>query len=81
VGRIEVPKAESDIKKEEFNFCPLINKSISFEELDLNQLPAQPKIWANQRVLISLGENQWLFQWNGEHIGLVALRRLGTIPP
>jgi hypothetical protein len=43
VGRIEVPKAESDIKKEEFNFCPLINKSISFEELDLNQLPLNPK--------------------------------------
>jgi len=65
LGRIDVPKAENDIEKKEFNPCPLIDKSISFGELDLRQLPAKPKIWANQRILISLGENQWLFQWNG----------------
>jgi len=67
LGRIDVPKAENNIKKKEFNPCPLIDKSISFKELDLNQLPAKPKIWANRRILIKLSENEWLFQWNGEH--------------
>ncbi len=66
LGRIDVPKAENVIEKKEFNFCPLIDKSISFEELDLGQLQANPKIWANGRILIRLSENEWLFQWNGE---------------
>ena len=66
LGRIEVPKAEQDFKKKKFNPCPLIDKSIPFEKLDLTKLPAFPKIWANQRVLIKLSENEWLFQWNGE---------------
>jgi len=67
LGRIDVPKAEADIKKKEFNPCLLIDKSISFEELDLNQLQAFPKIWANGRLLIRLSENEWLFQWDGEN--------------
>ena len=67
LGRIEVPKAEKDIKKKEFNPCPLIDKSMSFEELDLNLLPAFPKIWANGRILIRLSKEEWLFQWNGEN--------------
>ncbi|MCD6500944.1 hypothetical protein J7K42_02985 [bacterium] len=67
LGRIDVPKAEADIKKKEFNSCVLIDKSISFEELDLNQLQAFPKIWANGRLLIRLSENEWLFQWDGEN--------------
>ena len=66
LGRIEVPKGEEVIKTQTSNPCPLIEKSISFENLDLNQLPAFPKIWANQRVLIKLNENEWLFEWNGE---------------
>ncbi len=66
LGRIDVPKAESVIEKKEFNPCPLIDKSISFEELDLGRLPGFPKIWANGRILIKLNENEWLFQWNGE---------------
>ncbi|HDM31763.1 MAG TPA: hypothetical protein ENG32_00090, partial [bacterium] len=66
LGRIEVPKAENDIKKKNSNPCPLIDHSISFENLDLTKLPAFPKIWANQRVLIKLSENEYLFQWNGE---------------
>ena len=67
LGRIDVPKAEAEIKKKEFNPCPLIDKSISFKELDLDQLPANPKIWANGRILIKLSENEWLFQWDGEN--------------
>ncbi len=67
LGRIEVPKAEDDIRSIEFNPCPLIEESVSFEEIDLNQLPANPKIWANGRVLIKLSKNEWLFQWNGEN--------------
>ena len=67
LGRIEVPKAEKDIEEREFNLCPLIDKSISFEKLNLKELPALPKIWANGRILIRLSENEWLFQWNGEN--------------
>ncbi|MCD6284067.1 hypothetical protein J7J12_02305 [bacterium] len=67
LGRIDVPKAESYIKMKKFNPCPLIDKSISFEELDLTKLPAFPKIWANGRILIKLSENEYLFQWNGEN--------------
>ena len=66
LGRIEVPKGESYIKSKNSNSCPLIDKSVSFENLNLNELPAFPKIWANQRVLIKLSENEYLFQWNGE---------------
>jgi len=66
LGRIEVPKAEDNIKKKISNPCPLINQSIPFENLDLTKLPAFPKIWANGRILIKLSENEYLFQWNGE---------------
>ena len=35
------------------NSCPLIDgSSISFKELDLNELPGKPKIWRNERILI-----------------------------
>jgi len=67
LGRIEVPKAETDIKRKKFNPCPLIDESVSFEKLDLTTLPAFPKIWANRRILIKLSENEWLFQWNVEN--------------
>jgi len=67
LGRIEVPKGESYIKSRNSNPCPLIDESVSFENLNLNELPAFPKIWANQRVLIKLSENEYLFQWNGEN--------------
>jgi len=66
VGRIEVLKAQEDIEKKEANPCTLIDKSISFEKLDLSKLSAFPKIWANGRILIKLNENEWLFQWDGE---------------
>ncbi|MCD6085417.1 hypothetical protein J7J41_00265 [bacterium] len=66
LGRIEVPKGETYIKSKISNPCPLIDKSIPFEDLNLNQLPSFPKIWANQRVLIKLSENEYLFQWNGK---------------
>jgi len=65
-GSIDVPKAENRIDKE--NPCPLLEKSIYFEDLNLNDLPAFPKIWANGRVLVKLDENLWLFQWNGKKI-------------
>ncbi len=67
LGRIEVPKAERDIQKKKFNPCPLVGKSVSFENLDLKELPGLPKIWANGRILIKLNENEWIFQWNGEN--------------
>jgi len=66
LGRIEVPKAENNIKKKNSNPCLLIDQSISFENLDLTKLPAFPKIWANGRILIKLSKNEYLFQWNGE---------------
>ena len=67
-GRIDVPTGEKDIKIKESNPCLLLNKSVSFKNLDLNKLSARPKIWANERILISLGNNSWLFQWNGKAI-------------
>jgi len=65
-GSIDVPKAENRINKE--NPCPLLEESIYFEDLNLSDLPAFPKIWANGRVLVKLDENLWLFQWNGKKI-------------
>jgi len=67
LGRINVPTGEEYIKTKKSNPCPLIDKSISFEKLNLNQLPANPKIWANRRILIKLNKNEYLFQWNGEN--------------
>ena len=66
LGRLNVPKAEDDIKSLGSNPCPLINKSVFWEDLNLNELKAKPKIWANGRILIKLNKNEWLFQWNGE---------------
>jgi len=66
LGRLNVPKAENDIKSLSSNPCPLINKSVFWEDLNLNELKAKPKIWANGRILIKLNKNEWLFQWNGE---------------
>jgi len=66
LGKLNVPKAEDDIKSLGSNPCPLINKSVFWENLNLNELKARPKIWANGRILIKLNKNEWLFQWNGE---------------
>jgi len=67
LGRIEVLKGESYIKSKISNPCFLIDKSVSFENLNLNEFPANPKIWANRRILIKLSENEYLFQWDGEN--------------
>ena len=66
-GRIDVPEAEKDIKILKSNPCPLMDKSVSWQDLVLNDLEAEPKIWANGRVLIK-EENGWLFQWDGEDL-------------
>ncbi|HDD71670.1 MAG TPA: hypothetical protein ENF99_01620 [Candidatus Aenigmarchaeota archaeon] len=34
--------------------CRLLDKTVSFEELDFNELPVKPKIWANGRLLVRL---------------------------
>ncbi len=67
LGGLEVPTAEEDIKTKESNPCLLLDKSVSFEELNLKELKAKPKIWANGRILIKQEDN-WIFQWNGEKI-------------
>ncbi|RLJ00202.1 MAG: hypothetical protein DRP06_02370 [Candidatus Aenigmatarchaeota archaeon] len=72
LGRLEVPTAEEDIKTKESNPCLLFDKSISFEELNLRELKAKPKIWVNGRILIKQEDN-WVFQWNGEKIPEVAI--------
>ena len=66
LGRLDVPKAKQNIKELISNSCPLINKRVIWEQLNLNELKAKPKIWANGRILIKLEENSWLFQWNGK---------------
>jgi len=65
LGRVDVPQGEKDIKALSSNPCPLIDKNIFWEDIDLNRLEARPKIWANGRILIKKGDG-WLFQWNGE---------------
>lgn len=66
LGKIDVPKGEENIKTLTSNPCPLINKSVSWENLELSELKAKPKIWANGRILVKLDKNNWLFQWDGE---------------
>ncbi len=68
LGRIDVPRGENNIKALSSNPCPLINENVFWEDLDLNELEAKPKIWANGRILIKLNDREWLFQWNGEKV-------------
>jgi hypothetical protein len=65
LGGMDVPQGEKNIKALTSNPCPLINKTVFWEDLDLNELKAKPKIWANGRILIKK-DNGWLFQWNGK---------------
>jgi len=37
------------------NQCLLKDKSVSFDDLDLNELPNKPKIWAGNRLLVKQG--------------------------
>lgn len=62
------PVQISEASVEEDSTCPFPQQQVSFSKLDLGKLPAEPKIWANGRVLISLGHGDWLFQWNGEPV-------------
>ena len=39
-----------------------------FEKVKLKELPGLPKIWANGRILISLGNGSWIFGWNGTRV-------------
>lgn len=68
MGRISVSEMEDDIQAKDFSPCPLLRKSVSFSDLDLRDLPAQPKLWTKNRILINSGKNSWLFQWNGENV-------------
>ncbi len=38
--------------------CLLVEGEISFEELNLNNLPEKPKIWAGKRLLVKTGDAQ-----------------------
>jgi len=67
LGRIDVPQGEKNIKALNSNPCPLMNKNVLWGNLNLNELKAKPKIWANGRILIKLSNGEWLFQWNGEN--------------
>jgi len=58
-GRLDVPKAEGLIKNMESNPCLLIDKSVSFDELDLNKIQGNPlKLWSNGRLLIRTGNKE-----------------------
>jgi len=52
LGRIDVPNAINKINNLDKNPCLLNNKIISFEDLNLNDLIGEPKVWANNRILI-----------------------------
>lgn len=81
LGRVDIPQAEKYIKSGTSNTCFLIDGSVSFEELALGKLPAQPKIWAKDKVLIALGNNGWLFQWNGERPKILDDLESETVEP
>ncbi len=70
LGRVDVPKAEPYISKLKSNPCPLISGAAAFEAINLKDLPGLPKIWANGRVLISLGNGSWIVGWNGSEAKL-----------
>ena len=55
------------------NSCALANgEAVSFENLDIAGLPANPKIWANNRILIK-NNTKWVFAWqNAENEQIVA---------
>jgi len=50
-GRLGVLEAESEIEAMQENKCLLMEGKATFEELNLNNLPANPKLWANNRLL------------------------------
>ncbi|GAI27833.1 unnamed protein product, partial [marine sediment metagenome] len=57
VGRSILDAVKEKVEKYEFNKCLLLNgSSIGFEDLDVNELPGNPKIWANGRVFIKTNE-------------------------
>ncbi len=55
----------NELMKYDDNKIILPNKTISINELNINELPAKPKIWYNNSVLIRLNDG-WLLEWNGE---------------
>lgn len=59
LGRFEVLEAEKEIEKLCENKFPLSDTSCQeFEDLDINNLPGKPNIWANGRILIPVGEKK-----------------------
>lgn len=53
LGKYEIIDSYKIIESLTENPCPLMNKSIEFSELDLNQLEGSLRIWTKNRVLIS----------------------------
>jgi len=72
LGRLDVPKGKNDIQQIKSNFCSLLKEDVPFENIDLNKLPGEPKIWANNRILIKK-KGYWLLQWDGEKLSEDAL--------
>ena len=58
LGRIDVPNAENDIEPMENNPCLLLDSSVPFNELNLNELPKEPKLWSGDRLLIKIGNGE-----------------------
>lgn len=59
LGRFEVLGAEEKIIKLNENACPSPDgSSQKFENLDINNLPGKPNIWANGRILMPAGERK-----------------------
>jgi len=55
-GRIEVFDAEAILEGMESNDCLLLEGQKAFSEINLNDLPAKPKIWKGNRHLENIGE-------------------------
>jgi len=53
LGRNDVVNAETFLSMLDYNPCPLLNgSSIDFTSLNFNELPAKPKIWVNDKVIV-----------------------------
>ncbi len=57
VGDKAINDADSIIKEIDGHPCPLLGEKIEFKDVNLNNLPGTPKIWANSRIIVKGSEN------------------------
>ncbi len=67
VGDVPIVKSLEGKISENIYPCLLADGStVSFSEINLDQLPGSPKIWHQDRILVKEKAGEWIFAWNGE---------------